>query len=413
MSLTLSPTSIFLYKCHRIHEDIVLTAAHCQALYPSAARVGGSTRNEGVLVQIEGDGTAHPDYNSRGQDYDFMVYKLRSPVTTLTPVVLNSNSEKPSGSDTLTVIGFGSTFEGGSGSFNLREADVTNVPYSTCNSAYRGGVEDDIMFCAGVTGGGQDSCQGDSGGPLLDENGVQVGVTSWGNGCAQAGFPGVYARVSAVEGWLQERICEMSDKPGTSCSNNNGDNSNNSDNNNNNNNNSNNNNNINNNNNNNDNDNNSDNDNDNTDPPNDLVQPKGISLRVDLQYDQYPEESSWILYDNDSKEELYWSDFGDVTTSGLKSVTFSDLDPGTYVFLLLDSAWDGICCNYGRGSVNIYEVFPRESDEEDELRWQHNGRFWNAAGSTFRVVDSRRELRDAGVEVSELNLEDSPYVPSN
>ena len=158
---------------------------------------------------------------------------------------------------------------------------------------------------------------------------------------------------------------------------------------------------------------NNNNSNNNDEPSNDLIQPRGISLRVDIQYDQYPEESSWLLYDNDSKQELYWSDYGDVTSSGLQSVTFSDLAPGTYVFLLLDSAWDGICCSYGRGFVKIYEVFPEESGQEDELRWQHDGRFWNAAGSTFRVVDSRRELRGAGVEVSDFNVEDSPYVPSN
>ena len=52
-----------------------------------------------------------------------------------------------------------------------------------------------------------DSCQGDSGGPLYTnfQNGVnyvQTGVVSYGIGCAEASYPGVYARVSKVMPWI-------------------------------------------------------------------------------------------------------------------------------------------------------------------------------------------------------------------
>ena len=56
------------------------------------------------------------------------------------------------------------------------------------------------MICAGKAG--KDSCQGDSGGPMVDSEGKQVGIVSWGYGCADEGYPGVYTRVSHYYDWI-------------------------------------------------------------------------------------------------------------------------------------------------------------------------------------------------------------------
>jgi secreted trypsin-like serine protease len=61
------------------------------------------------------------------------------------------------------------------------------------------------MICAAVPEGGKGSCQGDSGGPLVINTGSgvqQVGIVSFGIGCAAAGLPGVYTRVSQFKDWM-------------------------------------------------------------------------------------------------------------------------------------------------------------------------------------------------------------------
>ena len=73
----------------------------------------------------------------------------------------------------------------------------------TCQAAGGSYLDvDDSSFCAGLRSGGKDSCQGDSGGPIVNQDGKQVGVVSWGVGCAQPGKYGVYTNTVEFGDWI-------------------------------------------------------------------------------------------------------------------------------------------------------------------------------------------------------------------
>ena len=82
----------------------------------------------------------------------------------------------------------------------MQKVSVPYVSEKTCKEAYGSSSITAGMICAGRKG--KDSCQGDSGGPMVCAEGHQVGVVSWGYGCAEEGYPGVYTRVSHYHDWI-------------------------------------------------------------------------------------------------------------------------------------------------------------------------------------------------------------------
>ncbi|MEV8508644.1 serine protease [Actinoplanes sp. NPDC051475] len=115
----------------------------------------------------------------------------------------------------LTVLGWGQTSEQSlRQEKRLRYASVPVVSDGACAKAYRKvGVElvQDESICAGKKG--VDTCQGDSGGPMVRPAGdkwVQVGIVSWGLGCARKGFPGVYTQISAFRATIRKATRELS-----------------------------------------------------------------------------------------------------------------------------------------------------------------------------------------------------------
>uniref|UniRef100_A0A8B9HSK8 trypsin n=1 Tax=Astyanax mexicanus TaxID=7994 RepID=A0A8B9HSK8_ASTMX len=89
---------------------------------------------------------------------------------------------------------------------NIGTVALPIVSESWCNStdSYNGNITE-LMICAGYTDGGKDACSGDSGGPLVCEGRV-YGIVSWGTGCADAQYPGVYTSVAKFRKWIDETI---------------------------------------------------------------------------------------------------------------------------------------------------------------------------------------------------------------
>lgn len=105
--------------------------------------------------------------------------------------------------DTLCfVTGWGRTLTSDSRE-KLRGAFVPLINQEKCIKNYINFIYTvtDQMICAGFEKGQIDSCSGDSGGPLTAADKL-IGVISWGYNCALPGYPGVYARVSAVREWI-------------------------------------------------------------------------------------------------------------------------------------------------------------------------------------------------------------------
>lgn len=184
----------------------VLTAAHCLADFTSSeiknsVKVVIGTRDLRTTTGAEkfsiSSYAINSRYNSSKIQYDSATITL-SGSSKFTPAPVNKSASFPATGATLYVAGWGTTSENGSISNILKYATIQSVSNASCTSAYGSDIYAGNI-CASAPG--TDSCQGDSGGPLYSFDGTKmtlVGIVSWGNGCARAGYPGVYTRTSYV-----------------------------------------------------------------------------------------------------------------------------------------------------------------------------------------------------------------------
>jgi hypothetical protein len=358
-----------------IADDIVLTAAHCQGqggpfgytvllnslrnyfdvFYDASLMPDGAVE---ISVDLQ---RPHPGYgvNANSEAFDFMIVKLTDGVPNAQLVTLNEDGDSPAVNDVLRVIGVGLDKSGGESTDFLEQVDVDFTASNTCKNVY--GLTDDeidVMICA--RSDGKDSCQGDSGGPLFDENtGVQVGVVSWGAGCANPTYPGVYSKVSAVVPWIKEQICDLSEFKPAYCSG--------------------------------------------TPTPPSPTPPsptppsptppsptppsptpptnqRQIEVKIVVKHDNFPEETGFTFTDASNK---VWAsqETGSFYVQGGRSVVKVDVPPGTYKFEITDSENDGVCCGFGRGRYKLFL-------DGDSQPLFNGGRFGAAEQETFVIDDT-------------------------
>jgi hypothetical protein len=199
-----------------IAEDWVLTAAHCVAsasASPTSVVVGRHDLrdNDGETIPVAAK-HVHPDYGYPVADAnDVALLRLASPSSLGGPIPLARPGDQDlyAPGTLATVAGWGTTSYQGTISGVLLEVDVPIVGDAECALAYGSSFDAPSMVCGGYDEGGKDACQGDSGGPLFVASGgsyLHVGVVSFGEGCAEAGYPGVYAETAAVYSWISGTV---------------------------------------------------------------------------------------------------------------------------------------------------------------------------------------------------------------
>ncbi len=183
----------------------VLTAAHCiEAYVPTSVAFGDHNLTKMDEYSIKRT-IIHEDYNSSTIDNDLALIELDSNVVGIEPLYLDFDDNLLEGTQTW-IAGWGITRVEDPVT-SLMEALVPIVDFTDCSDSYDSYIMlTENMFCAGYFDGTRDSCQGDSGGPLVvEENGIitQMGIASFGVGCAKEDFPGVYTKVQNYTSWIK------------------------------------------------------------------------------------------------------------------------------------------------------------------------------------------------------------------
>ncbi|XP_045503507.1 collagenase-like [Colias croceus] len=205
-----------------IHEQWVITAAHCTANYRSVTVLGGLVHMQNAEYVSESfEWYNYPTFNSNSpgavQPNDVALVRLQHPMVfsaNLQRVKLQSSADahREYDGDRLIASGWGRTWTDGFTTDTLQWVYLVGVAQFTCSRTF-GSVVNENSICArhyNVTS--QSICQGDSGGPLVyrDYDGVPVliGISSFVAGSASggchSGHPAGFIRPGPFHNWYQQ-----------------------------------------------------------------------------------------------------------------------------------------------------------------------------------------------------------------
>ncbi|XP_069841080.1 serine protease 27-like [Dendropsophus ebraccatus] len=220
-----------------ITDSWVLTAAHCfstpvnvsdYTIYLGALQLS-HLKQPGVVVRRVKQIVIHPNFTEASRA-DIALVELKKLVKftpSIRPVYLPSVSVTLRVGTLCWATGWGQVKDGVqlSNPKTLQEVQLALIDNKNCEAMYQATLPYELnmklikedMLCAGYKEGKKDPCQGDSGGPLVcsvNRVWIQIGIISWGWGCAKPSRPGVYTRVQSYLSWIQTYVPSLQNDNG-------------------------------------------------------------------------------------------------------------------------------------------------------------------------------------------------------